>query len=74
MKERWTSTKEARPTEQGEYIVMISEATIPTVLEYYPPSLDFPPDYKDLWIDPLGNTYKVVAWMDLPDPYTEKVE
>lgn len=46
--------------EYPEFNVMIEGAKIPTTLQY---------THKGIWVDDYGNTYNVIAWQPLPEPY-----
>lgn len=50
------------PKKSGEYIVMIENATLPTALHFL--------NTDNSWFD-LDRDYKVVAWMEFPEPYHE---
>ena len=62
----WIACSERLPEKQGEYIVMIEGAIIPTCLTYNNISQTwYGIDYDAL------NYYSVVAWQPLPEPYKE---
>lgn len=43
-----------------EFNVMIEGAKTPTTLQY---------THEGIWVDDYGNTYNVIAWRPLPEPY-----
>ena len=49
-----------KPSEAGEYIVIIEGATQATCLEYVPK--------YNAWFDDNDNDYAVECWMELPEP------
>lgn len=69
----WIPTSERLPNEEefqkayigvacaAGFIVMIKNATIPTMAYYLRNSQN--------WVDEEGNCYNVVAWQPLPEPY-----
>ena len=62
----WILTKEAKPTEFGQYIAQIRGAKVPTAL-YYNPLL------KE-WSDARGAVYRVIAWQPFPPAYKKEGE
>ena len=73
----WVPTSERLPNEKEfmrnysrdnhstEFVVMIEGADLPTVLRY---------TSDGFWMDESGNYYRVVAWMELPDPWKGDLE
>lgn len=66
MNDGWIPSKKHLPKapemedEYPEFNVMIEGAKTPTTLQY---------THEGIWGDDYGNTYNVIAWQPLPEPY-----
>ena len=56
----WRSAEDEPPIEEGQYIVMIKGARLPTSLYYYPSA--------QIWQDAFGADYSVERWQPMPLP------
>lgn len=71
MNDGWIPVEERLPKapemedEYPEFNVMIEGAKIPTTLQYI---------HEGIWVDDYGNTYNVIAWQPLPEPYIPKTQ
>ena len=63
---KWRRFSEERPVCNGDYMVLIENAEIPTILTFY--------DEENLWIDDNENSYSVKYWCVLPEHPDEKID